>query len=500
MTSRSFYLYDTLVKKTKEVIPADGLNLKIYNCGPTVYSYAHIGNFRSFLTIDLVVRVAKALGWNVVYVNNITDVGHLTEESEEICAEDKMAKALSSCSGEKFINVWDLADHYTSAFLHDWKRLNLLEPTVRPKATQHMREQIHFIEKLLQKGHAYETLKGVYFDITSFKKYGELSGNKEENLKKNTRGTVQDLERKNPFDFALWKKDSAHLMQWYSPWGWGFPGWHLECSAMAKVYLGESFDIHAGGEDLIFPHHECEIAQSESLSEKPLAAHWLHTRFLQVEGEKMSKSKNNFYTVRDLLDGQGIPALALRYALLSVPFNKHLNFTFQTLKDAVTIINRFQECLRLIRSSIESLKQGPDEFKDKLPKLYDECLGALCDNLNTSVALAKAYESTKIILKEGSEMSMASARTAEAILNKINDLLGIIKYHDENIQEQEKNLPSETEIKAKILERNEARKNKDYQWADLIRRELLERGIELKDTTEGTVWSIRSEIVQLNEI
>jgi cysteinyl-tRNA synthetase len=311
----------------------------MYSCGPTVYSYAHIGNFRTFLTADLIARVARALGLEVHFVTNITDVGHLTEDdTADAGGQDRMERALSSEEGKRFANVWDLARFYTRALLSDWEALNLLEPTVRPRATEHIREQVLAVESLLGKGMAYETEQGVYFSVDAFPVYGRLSGNlSADDLVEAERDLVTDPEKRSPRDFALWKKDPHHLMQWHSPWGWGFPGWHIECSVMATKYLGETIDVHAGGEDLIFPHHECEIAQAEGLSGQPFANHWVHTRFLQVEGEKMSKRLGNWLTVRDLIapvdeGGRGVDPIALRLALISGQYRKPFNFVFDTLR------------------------------------------------------------------------------------------------------------------------------------------------------------------------
>ena len=250
-----FRLHNTLTRRVEPVQTRIPNLLRIYSCGPTVYSYAHIGNFRTFLTTDLILRTARAIGWETRYVSNITDVGHLSEDDvADIGGEDRMAKALATEEGRQFPNVWALADHYTEALLDDWKALNLLEPDVRPRATQHIREQILAIEQLIASGHAYETENAVYFSVPSFPDYGKLSGNRDaDSLAEAVRDVVVDSEKRDSRDFALWKKDDKHLMQWFSPWGWGFPGWHLECSVMAAQYLGEEIDIHAGGEDLIFP-------------------------------------------------------------------------------------------------------------------------------------------------------------------------------------------------------------------------------------------------------
>ena len=279
MANKVFRLHNTLTGEVDELQLIEPGHLKFYSCGPTVYSYAHIGNFRTFLTGDLIVRTAEAIGWKVTYVSNITDVGHLTEDSfVDSQGEDKMTRALKSKEGERFNNVWELAEFYEKAFEEDWNWMNLREPKVRPRATQHMREQILAAESLIATNHAYETPSGVYFDVESFKGYGKLSGNTQDSLREGVRDVVQDENKRRQADFALWKKDDKHLMQWFSPYGWGFPGWHLECSVMARAYLGDTIDLHGGGEDLIFPHHECEIAQSESLTGKTFCNHWTTAR------------------------------------------------------------------------------------------------------------------------------------------------------------------------------------------------------------------------------
>lgn len=491
----TFRLYDTMTRQVKELTTVESGHLRFYSCGPTVYSYAHIGNFRTFLTSDLIVRVATALGWKVSFCCNITDVGHLTTDDQE-GGEDKMERGLKSKEGEKFANVWDLADYYADAFKNDWLNLNLRRPMVWPKATQHMREQIQAVEKLIEKGNAYETPTGVYYDAESFQGYGKLSGNtSREDLMVGVRDVVQDPNKRHPADFALWKKDDHHLMQWFSPWGWGFPGWHLECSVMAMQYLGETLDLHAGGEDLIFPHHECEIAQSEALTGKPFANHWIHTRFLLVDGQKMSKSLGNFYTVRDLVEGKGADPLALRYALISQSYSVPHNFTLELLRDATQKIERYRQCREKANAKpIAETGDSDAEFEAALTSLADEVLEALCDNLNTSVALAKALEGTRVILRESS-LTAAMAASANKFLDRINDLLGIVE-HEEAVQVRD-DAPSaeEEEIQKLIEERAAAKKAKDFARADAIREELAAKGIELRDSPEGTTWRRKTEIV-----
>ena len=495
MSKPVFRLHDTMSREVKPLKTLEPDHLRFYCCGPTVYSYAHIGNFRSFLTADLVVRTAEALGWRVSFVNNITDVGHLTQDDvADTSGEDRMEKALAR-EGQRFASVWDLAEHFIVAFKADWQRLNLKEPLTRPRATEHVAEQIRMIEGLIENKHAYETPSGVYYDVNSFKDYGKLSGNKDqEQLFRAVREVVTDDNKRHPADFALWKKDPKHLMQWYSPWDWGFPGWHIECSAMARKYLGDTIDLHAGGEDNRFPHHECEIAQSEGLTGKTFSNHWVHTAFLQVEGEKMSKRLGNLYTVGDLVDEKGADALAVRYALISGVYQKPLNFTMQTLEDANRNVERFRTCGALVEKALVSPRDGADAIGAELNDLYDAALLAMCDNLNTSVALAKALEGTRVIMREGESISGASAQSGQKFLDRINALLGVVKhdngYDDKPCGDKGANV-DEAMVQAKVDERNEAKKSKDFKRSDAIRDELAGMGIELRDTPQGTTWHVK---------
>lgn len=487
MPEREFRLYDTSTRTVKPIVPVEPGHLRFYSCGPTVYSYAHIGNFRTFLTGDLIVRTAEALGWRVSYVSNITDVGHLTSEDQD-GGEDRMEKGLKSKEGEAFVNVWDLADYYADCFKQDWTRLNLRRPLVWPRATQHMREQILAVENLIEKGNAYETPTGVYFSVDSFPEYGKLSGNRDrENLFQAVRNVVQDDNKRDPADFALWKKDDKHLMQWFSPWGWGFPGWHIECSVMAMQYLGTTIDLHAGGEDLVFPHHECEIAQSESLTGKPFANHWVHTRFLQVDGEKMSKSLGNFYTVRDLLE-RGADPMALRYSLISVPYGKPLNFTLQSLRDATKNVERYRECERLARIALDR-PAGTDAIGRELDALYEATLDAMCDDLNTSVALAKALEGTGVIFREAATMGSASARSALNFLGRIGDLLGFFTPRGEGSVGAQSVDALDEDPPVHVIEKSEqrlvAKSEKNFALADRLREEIEAEGWEVRDTPDG---------------
>jgi cysteinyl-tRNA synthetase len=497
-----FKIYNTLSREVEPIQTLKKGHLTFYSCGPTVYSYAHIGNFRSFVTADLILRTARKMGWQVTYATNITDVGHLTEDDfSDPSGEDRMAKALRSKEGEQFSNVWDLARFYSGKLIEDWHILNLVEPTIRPRATEHIREQIAAVQSLIDKGHAYETSQGVYFSVTSFPSYGQLSGNTLENeLEQTVRDVVVDSEKKDPRDFALWKKDDKHLMQWYSPWGWGFPGWHIECSAMAMAYLGDQIDLHAGGEDLIFPHHECEIAQSESLTGKPFAKYWVHTRFLQVEGEKMSKSLGNFFTVRDLVappgeggkggkGGKGIDPLAVRITLLSGHYRKPFNFTIKTLKGNVKHRERLAEIVTAVGYPSDDSRTYDGDLGSALKSIFDRALEAMKDDLNTPTALAALFGGTKMIQAKLATLSQTEITATRSWLADMNDLLGVVHVNNNVLASNVK--PDEdlnNAVEALLIERQQARMDKNWGKADEIREALTALGVEVMDTAQGAKW------------
>lgn len=486
----SFRLFNTLSRSVEPVETIEPGVLRIYSCGPTVYSYAHIGNFRTFLTADLIVRTAQELGWKTVYASNITDVGHLTEDDvADAGGEDKMALALQSAEGQQFANVWDLARYYAEQLHHDWSRLNLLEPDIRPRATEHISQQIRAIEQLIERGHAYETASGVYFSVESFPDYGKLSGNvSAEELSSAERELVVDEEKRDRRDFALWKKDPKHLMQWYSPWGWGFPGWHLECSVMAHEYLGETIDIHGGGEDLIFPHHECEIAQAESITSRTFANHWVHTRFLQVEGEKMSKSKGNFFTIHDLIasedqGGRGIDPVVVRLTLISGHYRKPYNFTFDTLRANARHIDRLRDAANIVDQASGS---GNSSIAATLTEITDRLLTSMMDDINTPEAIAAMIEGSKLVVAAG-DLSADDVAAGKLFIARVNNLLGLLPDLGESASTQ-----SDTDFAARVEslleERTAARASKDFARADAIRDELTALGVEVMDSADGPTW------------
>jgi cysteinyl-tRNA synthetase len=480
-------LYNTLTRQVETFREDTSRPVLFYSCGPTVYDFAHIGNFRSFLNADLLRRTLELLGYTVRHVMNMTDVGHMTEDDiADGAGEDKMAEAARRIREAKKSGMLPpeaaevdpndphaIAEFYITAFKRDAKLLGLKvveeaerDPSLLPRPTQYVQQMIALIETLIAKRHAYVARDGaVYFDVQSFPKYGRLSGNTLDKLRAGEGGRVSaenQAVKKHPADFLLWKRDPSHLMRWPSPWGEGYPGWHLECSAMARALLDEEIDIHSGGEDNIFPHHECEIAQTCSATGRPVfARHWFHTRHLFVEGEKMSKSKGNFYTVSDLLARGASPA-AIRLALISTHYRANANFTMKGLKDAQRRIDRWMRVREALPAPARTSSQAP----------LSAFANALSDDLNISSAIAAIDESID---------SMSNRATLDALL----DALGIL--HVEYRAAADSDDLAAT-VESRIVARNEARRNKDFAAADRIREELRAMGVEIKDSPQGTTW------------
>ncbi len=466
--------YNSLTKKKETFQSLHDKEVTMYNCGPTVYFYIHIGNARSFLFSDILRRWLEYHGYRVKQVMNITDVGHMTaDDTLEAKGEDKLEKEAKK---EKK-DPWQIADFYTKAFLEDSKSLKLLEPLARPRATETIKEMIEIVQKLIDNGHAYLVGNNVYYDVTSFSDYGKLSGNTIEQLKAGARLDVNE-EKRNAFDFALWIHDSKHIMQWDSPWGKGYPGWHVECSAMSMKYLGKTIDIHTGGEDNIFPHHECEIAQSEGANKCEFVKYWMHARFLLVDGEKMSKSKGNFFTVRDILD-KGYSALALRYVLVSAHYRTPLNFTFTALRAAEETIER----LRQFMIDLDKTGKGKDtEEVDRVLKIaYDAIEKNMDDDLNTSPALAAVFDVVKkitVLMEKG--IGLQNKKDVQKFMKDVEDIFGIVPViKQQRLTSEERNL---------IAKREDSRKRKNYAESDALRARLAKKGIILEDSPTGVKW------------
>jgi cysteinyl-tRNA synthetase len=469
-------LYNTFSKKVEEFEPLNPGKVKLYSCGPTVYSHAHIGNFRSFLVADILKRFLEFKGFNITHIMNITDVGHLLDDADE--GADKLEEAARKQKKDPL----EIAGMYTDSFMASSELLNIKPADRYPKATEHIDDMIKMVETLVEKGFAYVVGGNVYYDVTKFADYGKLSGNTLGDLNSGARIEVNE-EKRNPQDFALWKHDPRHIQQWDSPWGRGFPGWHIECSAMSTKYLGPQFDLHTGGEDNIFPHHECEIAQTEGATGKKWVNYWVHTRFLLVDGEKMSKSKGNLYTIHELLD-KGFKKNAIRYALISSHYRQNYNFTFDGLKAAEQAIDKINQCVFTLGETAKM--QGDHPVSDGVKSLIDKSLAAfdeaLCDDLNISKALGAVFD----FIREANKLKDVSPSEATALLEaieKIDSVLGVIEKPSDDVPER---------IVKLAAERKQAKLDKNWQRADEIRDEVTAKGFVIEDMP-GHEYRIKSK-------
>lgn len=461
-------IYNTLTKKVEEFIPNEEKVVKMYTCGPTVYHYAHIGNLRTYIFEDVLEKGLEYLGYDVVRAMNITDVGHMTSDGDT--GEDKMEKGALR-EGK---TVYEIADYYTEAFFNDADKLKIRKPAIVEKASEHIDKYIEMIEKMLNKGFAYISDGNVYFDITKSNDYYKLSGKNPEDLKIGVRETVEeDKSKRNPGDFGLWftvSKFANQDMKWDSPWGIGYPGWHIECSGLASEYLGEHLDIHCGGVDNIFPHHTNEIAQSEAYFGHKWCNYWVHGEHLNDKSGKMSKSNGEFLTV-SLLEEKGYSPLAYRYFCLNSHYRNQLVFSWEALDGA-------EQAYQKLKNKIKGLNRTPDLHESKLDYYQNLFKEAISNDLNTSSMMTLLYD----VLKD-EELSDFTKLYLVDDFDKVLSL-GLIE------EEKEVDKDLEKYILEKIEERNEAKKNKDYQKADEIRNELLEKNIKLIDSREGTTYEI----------
>ena len=459
--------HNTLTGRIEEFHPLNDGEVRFYYCGPTVWDYGHIGNFRSAVAADIVRRYLKFKGYRVIHVMNITDV------------EDRIIAK----SQEAGLSIDDYTAKYIDALWEDADALGNERPDIVPRATRHIPEMVSLIEKLLETDHAYRSDGSIYYRIASFPEYGKLSKiNFEGNIAgASDRVDTDKYEKEDARDFALWKEKASETEpSWDTSIGNGRPGWHIECSAMSMKYLGETFDIHAGGIDLVFPHHENEIAQSEGATGKPFVRYWIHFEHLKVEGETMSKSKGNYYTFRDIA-AKGYSPAAIRYFLLSVPYNKQLNFTFDALGGAQKTV----ESLRDFRARLSEAKTEPgsnEKLHETATRALREFEEGMDDDLNTSVALAAVHNLSR-------EVNTALARKQVKADNQ-RELLEVISRIDSvlNIFGEQQREMLDSEVQALIDDRQEARRRRDFGRADEIRRELADRGIVLEDTKDGVRW------------
>jgi cysteinyl-tRNA synthetase len=464
-------LFNSLSRKKEVFKPIKPFQVGIYVCGPTVYDYAHIGNLRTYTLFDIVQRIFKYLGYRVKSVMNITDVGHLTSDADT--GEDKLEKG----ARREGKTAGDIAKKYTQLFLRDIKQLNILSPAILCKATEHLKEQIELIQRLEKKGCTYKTSDGLYFDTSKFPGYGELAQLDIKGLREGAR-VEKNPEKRNPTDFALWKfsppSTSSGLkrqMEWDSPWGVGFPGWHIECSAMSMKYLGETFDIHLGGVDLKPVHHTNEIAQSEAATGKRFVNYWLHGEFILVNSEKMSKSKGNFYKLHDI-EEKGFDPLALRYFYLNTHYRQQMNFTWEALEGAQTALDRLRQLANRERSDLlpRSDLHGKS-FKRKFVK-------AISDDINMPEALAVAWEVARSNLdhQEKRQLLLDFDRVLGLDLDKLkvkSEKLKVEEIKDKNVKEL-------------VLKREKLRKAEKWAEADEMRRQIEKKGYFLEDTSKGT--------------
>lgn len=453
-------LYNTLSRTKDNFVPLVPGKAGMYVCGPTVYDYAHLGNMRSYIFADLLRRMLESNGYKVTHVMNITDVGHLESDADE--GEDKLVEG----ARREKKTPWEIAEFYRQDFMNSLKELNILTPTIICKATEHIQEMLDFVLELFAKGYAYRIEgDGTYFDVSKLTDYGKLSRQTLASLQAGARVEINERKR-HPADFAIWKDASPqHIMQWPSPWGPGYPGWHIECSTMSMKYLGKKIDIHTGGVDHIPIHHENEIAQSEALTGEPWVRYWLHGEFLQVDGGKMSKSLNNFYTVSTLKE-KNIDPLAFRYLCLNAHYRTPLNFTWQGLEAAQTALNRLRQAYQLLPD--EGLSSAEDDFQK-----------AINDDLNVPLALSYAWQ-----------VARGEKPGSKALLAKFDRVLGLRL----NIEQKSQSGDLPPELAVLLKEREQARADKDWARSDQLRGELAEKGVTLRDTKDGTEWDYKPKI------
>lgn len=473
-------LFNTLSKELDEFKPVREDAVRMYNCGPTVYNYVHIGNLRSYVFADVLRRYLEYTGYIVKQVVNITDVGHLTSDADE--GEDKM---LVAAKKEKK-GPWEISKFYAEKYFEDLDKLNIRKAMMYPKATDHIKEMIEVIKVLEKRGYAYAAGGNVYFDTSKFEEYGKLSKFNIQELESGKR-VSEDKNKRNFSDFVLWftkSKYEGHIMKWDSPWNEGYPGWHIECTAMSMKYLSDAFgkkfdpkkfetiDIHTGGEDNMFPHHECEIAQTEAATGKKFSTFWMHIKHLIVEGKKMSKSSGNFYTLKDIL-GKGYDPMAVRYVLMSTHYRQQLNFTFDGLDAGKKSVEKMRDFMRRLKDM-----HGKDDADKAIEAAVEKFENAMDDDLNISVALAAVFDFMNEVNKL--ELSKDEAKRAYGTMLKFDSVLGLkLEFKEEKL---------DAEIDGLVKQREEARKRKDWKTSDEIRDKLKSMGIVLEDTGSGIRW------------
>ena len=483
------FIHNTLSRKKEQFIPIHEAHAGMYVCGPTVYGDAHLGHARPAITFDILFRYLMHLGYKVRYVRNITDVGHLENDADE--GEDKIAKKARL----EELEPMEVVQYYVLRYHKAMEALNVLPPSIEPHASAHIMEQIDFTQKILDAGFAYESEGSVYFDVEKYNKehhYGKLSGRNIEDMLETTRDLDGQSEKRRSVDFALWKKASPeHIMRWKSPWSVGFPGWHMECSAMGTKYLGEEFDIHGGGMDLMFPHHECEIAQSTAALGKETVHYWMHNNMITIAGQKMGKSLGNFITLEEFFTGnhklltKAFSPMTIRFFILQAHYRSTVDFSSEALEASEKGLERLMEGY----SRLQKLTAGEKSTVD-VSGLREKCETAMCDDLNTPIVISHLFEALKAInlAHDGKEtISAADLDELKSVFGLfIENLLGLKKQNEAN----ESSEAYHKAIDLLLNIRLEAKKNKDWATSDKIRNELTALGFEIKDTKDGFEWKI----------
>jgi cysteinyl-tRNA synthetase len=487
--ANQLFIYNTLSRKKERFEPLKPPFVGLYACGPTVYGDAHLGHARQAITFDVLYRTLLHLDYKVRYVRNITDVGHLVDDSDE--GEDKILKKARLESLEPM----EVVQHYMNRYHENMRDLNVLPPSIEPRASGHMIEQQELIRKIMNAGYAYKVNGSVYFDVLRYNEdhpYGILSGRKIEDLISNTRALDGQSEKRNPLDFSLWKKaDPSHLMRWSSPWGEGYPGWHLECSAMSTKYLGMQFDIHGGGLDLLFPHHECEIAQNVAGYGKPSVRYWMHNNMITINGQKMGRSLGNFITLdqlfsgdHDMLDGAYSP-MTIRFFILQAHYRSPLDFSNEALQASQKGFVRLIKAIGLIGAI-----QPGETSSVPVDDLVLKCNDALDDDMNTPILIAHLFDGVKIIhgLSEGK--GSVDAPGLEKLKNLYHSMVfEVLGLTPQETQDQGNHMTGGL-VEMILRLRNKAKAGKDYKTADQIREGLTRLGVTLKDHKDGTDWEI----------
>ena len=495
MINHNLFIYNTLSRRKELFKPIHEGKVGMYVCGPTVYGDGHLGHARPAITFDILFRYLNHLGYKVRYVRNITDVGHLEHDADD--GEDKIAKKARIDQLEPM----EVVQHYLNRYHKAMEKLNVLPPSIEPHASGHIIEQIEYIKKILESGYAYESQGSIYFDVPKFNQdfpYGKLSGRNVEELLSTTRALDGQQEKRNPADFALWKKAAPeHIMRWPSPWSDGFPGWHLECSTMGEKYLGEQFDIHGGGMDLMFPHHECEIAQSVAHNGKETVKYWMHNNMITINGQKMGKSLGNFITLDEFFTGshelltQAYTPMTIRFFILQAQYRSTVDFSNEALQASEKALNRMLEGWKRLQ------ELTPSETSTVDVSGYEaKCYEAMDDDLNTSIVISHLFDACRVINQVNDGKASATAEDIETLKKLFNTfLVEILGIRTETIATGEGNedalRPFEQAVDFILEMRRTAKANKDWATSDLIRDRLAQIGFDVKDTKDGFEWSVK---------